>query len=335
MPILNEILKYKSVAIVGMAKNTGKTVCLNYVLSRLRDSTKIIGVTSIGIDGENNDNVFNTHKPEIVFYEGMFIVTSELHYRDRRLGAEVYDLSNQKTSLGRLVYSKVVNQGKALISGPATTKGLLKSMDNLYRLGAEICIVDGALSRKSIASPAITNAMVLATGAAVSANINQLVYQTKYTYDLIKIEQLHSNNVEELKETEEGIWKIDRNNDISYLGIKSCLSINQSHYKSICEAESIFINGALTDKFLKFLINQKGIIEKQIIVRDFTKIFAKAETFYNYLKLGGNIKVLDKTNLIAITVNPTSPSGYVLNSTELISALKEKIDLPIYDIKKL
>ena len=34
-------------------------------------------------------------------------------------------------------------------------------------------------------------------------------------------------------------------------------------------------------------------------------------------------------------VNPVAPQGYVLNSNEIQNALKEVIDVPIYDIKML
>ena len=37
MPFIEDILKHKSLSIVGLEKNTGKTECLNYVLSRLKD----------------------------------------------------------------------------------------------------------------------------------------------------------------------------------------------------------------------------------------------------------------------------------------------------------
>ena len=85
MPFINEILKYDSLSIVGLQKNTGKTECLKYVLARLPLEQKKVAVTSIGIDGETTDQVTRTQKPEIVLREGMYIGTSEAHYRQRRL----------------------------------------------------------------------------------------------------------------------------------------------------------------------------------------------------------------------------------------------------------
>ena len=76
MPFINDILKYSSLSIVGLEKNTGKTECLKYVLDRLPVKTKRIAVTSIGIDGETVDQVTRTQKPEIVLREGIYFGTS-------------------------------------------------------------------------------------------------------------------------------------------------------------------------------------------------------------------------------------------------------------------
>ncbi len=179
MPFINEILKYKSLAVVGLEKNTGKTVCLNYILSRLKN-IQPIAVTSIGVDGETVDSVYQTHKPEISIYENMLFVTSERFYNQKKITAEISDILNYSSSfLGRLVVAKAINTGKVLLSGPPDTanlKRLINQMSSEY--SSQLTIVDGALSRLSLGAPAITDAMILATGAAVSANITELVRKT-------------------------------------------------------------------------------------------------------------------------------------------------------------
>ena len=84
MPFIGEILKHRSVSIVGLAKNAGKTECLNYIIRRLPTDYFNVAVTSIGIDGETTDQVTGTAKPEITVREGMFFATSEKHFRQKR-----------------------------------------------------------------------------------------------------------------------------------------------------------------------------------------------------------------------------------------------------------
>ncbi len=52
MGFVDDISDYRSLAIVGLEKNTGKTECLNYILRRIKDSADRFALTSIGIDGE-------------------------------------------------------------------------------------------------------------------------------------------------------------------------------------------------------------------------------------------------------------------------------------------
>lgn len=135
---------------------------------------------SIGIDGENRDQVCQTPKPEIIVPEGMIFVTSEKHYRERRLVAEIMEIDDHRTALGRLVIARAKTSGKVLLSGPADTAGLKSLIRHMKDFGVRTTLVDGALSRLSLASPTVTEAMVLATGAAVSGNIRELVRRTRY-----------------------------------------------------------------------------------------------------------------------------------------------------------
>ena len=171
MPFIGEILKHRSVSIVGLAKNAGKTECLNYIIRRLPTDYFNVAVTSIGIDGETTDQVTGTAKPEITVREGMFFATSEKHFRQKRPLSELYDVSEENTALGRVVTAKALQEGKVLLSGPSSAVAMKRWMDSVQGFGIDLILVDGALSRLSTASPAVSEAMVLSTGAALSAHV--------------------------------------------------------------------------------------------------------------------------------------------------------------------
>ncbi len=335
MPFLEDIQKYNSLSIVGLAKNTGKTECLNYVLSRLKNTQRQIALTSIGLDGERNDQVTQTSKPEIELNEGMFFVTSETHYAKRNLVSEVLQVSTQTTSLGRLVTAKAIHSGKVILSGPPDSMGIVKLISELKARGVDLTIVDGALSRKSLASPAVTEAMILATGAAVSANLSQLVFKTHYVYNLIQLPEVEPHLKQKLQEIKQGIWAIDSLGRIVDTGLSSALSMMQKTNPCLQHASTLFVSGAVTEHFLEFLKNQKQIEKIRLIVRDFTKIFSSAETYYAFVKKGGKISVLNKTKLLALTINPTSPNHYKLNSHKLKQALEDRLQVPVYDVRKM
>ena len=332
---IEEILKYNSIAIVGLAKNAGKTECLNYILRRVKNTGKRFALTSIGIDGESRDQVCQTPKPEIEVFEDMIFITSEMHYRDKRLVAEIMDVSTQQTSLGRLVTARAVSSGKVLLSGPADTGSLRTLIHDMKRWDVDTTIVDGALSRLSLSSPAVTEAMVLATGAALSCNIPQLVRKTKYVYDLICLNEAAPDIVRKLMAIEQGVWSIDDEGNIYDLDIPSVFMLENKKDDIFKHGNTLYVAGAISDKLLQFLRQQKQIREITLIMRDFTKMFASMETYYAFVKKGGTIQVLQKSKLLAVCINPQSPDGYCLDSDELRVAMQTSLCIPVYDVKRI
>ena len=333
MPFINDILKYDSLSIVGLQKNTGKTECLKYVLERLPLNTHRVAVTSIGIDGETTDQVTRTQKPEIVLREGMYFGTSEAHYRQRRLVSELIDVSDENTSLGRVVTAKALTQGKILLSGPSSTQSLRRWMRDTRRHDIDLVIIDGALSRLSLASPAVSQSMILATGAAYSINMTQLVQRTAFVVDLINIGVTSDSNIALLNPLENGLWWIDTDGMLHEMHTVTSLS-HQVEFQGMEHCSTLYVAGALVDSFLEKVRKNKQLRNVELVVRDFTKIFVSPQQFHLFEKMGGTIRVLQRSKLIAVTVNPTSPAGYVLDSDALCDKLSQTINLPVYDLLK-
>lgn len=333
MPFVNEILKHRSLSIVGLEKNTGKTVCLNYILRRLNDMHVSVGVTSIGVDGEQVDSVFATAKPEITLYEGTCFITSEQHYLKRQLVSRLEAVDSNRTALGPLVTARVLVRGKALLSGAATTGILRKQIAQLGRMGTGISIVDGALSRLSLASPTVTDAMILATGAAVSANVKQLVVKTKFLHSLICLDEVDPTQRERLSPIPSGLWAVDSDGQPHDLGIASVFLIDRAETDLLHYGRTLFASGAVSDRLLRILAaKSEGIT---LVTRDFTKLFITPEAYHEFTRRGGRLLVLQRSKLIAVTLNPTSPQGFLLDSKSTCSALSDALQMPVYDVMKI
>lgn len=334
MPFIKDILNYDSLSIVGLEKNVGKTECLNYILSRLPLADLKVAVTSIGIDGENKDQVTSTKKPEIYLKEGMYFSTAESHYKERRLVSELVEITNERSSLGRIVTAKVSVGGNALISGPSSGVSLRRWVSGMAKFGIDLTIIDGAISRLSSASPAISKAMVLSTGAAYSSNIQTLVQKTKFVVEMIGLPKLADESRDALCDIESGVWGVDHNGEIVDLKLTSALAISSLKRDITKDMKIIFTVGALTDKLLNLVADSKNIRNVTLVVKDFTKIFVSESAYRVFCSRGGKIMVLQKSKLIAVCVNPTAPNGYVLDSDILCRKLEEAIKLPVYDIVK-
>lgn len=320
---------YGSVAVAGLAKNVGKTVTLRHLLREGTRRGLRLGVTSIGVDGESIDSVSATRKPEITLYPGVVFATSEAHYRRRRLQSEVTGVARRHTALGRVVVAKALSAGKTLLSGPADTTSLREVIWMLRSEGAGTVLVDGALSRLSPASPAVTDAMVLATGAALSPEISRIVSRTSFVCSLTELPEVDSPLGKSLEGLEGDLWGIDEEKTPRALGIGSALSLDRVKEGILRFGTVIFNPGIVSDKLLSFLSSLSQIKDITLIVRDFTRLFVQPHTLKVYLGKGGSIKVLERPRLLGVTVNPYSPAGYQVDKDRLVGSLQASLNVPV------
>jgi len=348
LSFIKEIENFSSVAIVGMAKNTGKTTCLNYVIERLYANGKKIALTSIGVDGEERDVLYDTPKPRIILHEDMVFVTSEKDFSECEFPAEILSMSERSTPLGRLVTARAKGSGKVVISGPSDSAWLQEILSELPKFGVEITLVDGALSRMSLASPAVTEALILCTGAACSPQLEELIRKTKFRCDLIELEQVDNVLKTQLQQFDDGVW-VQNTNDNAWKKISdsvftfegviaNCEAVKQSGGQIDCFAtlamtnnKKTYASGAITDQFFKHLNTTKNH-NINLIATDFTKLFITPLTYDKFLRNGGKINVLQKAKLLAVCTNPTSPEGAYFDPMELQQEMQKALGVPVYDV---
>ncbi|OOC38739.1 hypothetical protein SU69_01030 [Thermosipho melanesiensis] len=309
---------FKTIAIVGLEKNTGKTETFNFLLNNLQKNY-VLGITSIGIDGEDEDQVTHTKKPNIFVDKGVIFVTTEKFYKQKNFLSEILYVSTRSTSTGRIIIAKALEKGKIILSGPTTMKWLSEINLKLFKLGVDKILIDGALSR--ISSSTISDALILATGAAISLDIEKIVEKTSEIIYKINLPKYPENI-----EIKPGIFSKEQE------FIESSL-LNIKNFEKLKKYKEIIISGALTESFLKNLINKN--IYPTLIVKDISKIFVKSFYIKLFQKKGGKIFVTHKPNLILITVNPYSPYGYKIDEETLIKKLSKETSLPIINVRKV
>ncbi len=87
MLLSDAVATVRRLAVVGLAKNTGKTVALTTVLRELEAAGHVVGVTSIGNDGETHDAIdARIDKPAIRLAAGSLVATTDLLLRRSRRG---------------------------------------------------------------------------------------------------------------------------------------------------------------------------------------------------------------------------------------------------------
>ncbi|NVM37102.1 MAG: hypothetical protein HWN81_16005 [Candidatus Lokiarchaeota archaeon] len=334
---LNEIKKCKIISIIGLAKNVSKTTTLNYIIKNLEGYK--LGLTSIGRDGEKYDVITHLPKPRIFIKKDTIVATAKQSFEASEVKMEILKKTEYNTPLGEILILKVLSDGLIELAGPSINKYLQEICLELKNLGCDLILIDGAFDRRSYATPIISDATILSTGASVSEDMQNVINLTVHTIELLNLEsegdpQIIEIAQEILKKSKVGI--IDNKNSIKLLDVITPLDSARDIANKLDEnSKYIVIKGALTDKSIEDLMSfTDKYKELTFLVEDSTKLFLTKRIMKKFQKKGGILKVLNPIKIIAVTINPTSPLGYKFEKNTFLDLMKKNLDVPVFDLGK-
>lgn len=311
---LRKVNHYNCIAIAGMAKNTGKTTVLNCILSD--DSKKVRGITSIGYDGESSDQVTGTEKPTIYVRKNTLVATADGLLNRCDFTKELLFYTGFNSPMGEVIIVKALSDGYAQIAGPSTRSQMEKTVEYLRKYGAEQILIDGALSRKSTAAVAFSDACILATGAAFSHNIDEIVKETTLFAKLLSLQKYSDiSNINQFVDT------------LNESEVANALA-------NLEKDKTLFFKGAITSQLIKRLFNSnQNLNGLKIVGEDGTRFLIDSQMFADLNRRGVSLFVQNPINLIGITVNPKAPTGLILDSNEIVNGLEDNTTVSVIDIK--
>ena len=333
--LINAVKKNKVISIIGLSKNVSKTTTLNHIISILRGKYTI-GITSIGRDGEPYDAITELPKPKIIVEEKTIFATAEDSLKNSDIETELIKGTDFTTPLGIINIYKALTKGYVELAGPSMNKQLKDLCKEMLKTRCDVIFIDGAFDRRSFATPLISDATILSTGASVSRNMEKVVDLTSHIYDLFSLEIVKDDKIRKISKeilltAQVGIINDDYSSN--KLDESTALGSSKVIFDQLTkEAKHLVIKGAITDSILNEYVINKKIKDMTVIATDPTKLFISKQVFYKFIKKGGNLKVLDRINLIAITVNHTSPFGYEFENNPFMSLLQERINIPIFNL---
>ncbi|MEG1257296.1 hypothetical protein [Clostridium sp.] len=337
---MNEILKllkpYNSVSIIGMNKNVGKTTTLNHILEEARGNMSL-GLTSIGRDGEELDRVTSTEKPKIYIEKGTSIATAKQCLLNSDFTREIIKTTGINTPMGEIVICRALSDGYVDLGGPSVNSYMTNIKDQLLSLNCDLVIIDGALSRKTFASPAITEATVLSTGAALSRSMKTVINETKHTMDLLSLPHEQDRSILNVATnilTEGIVGVIYKDKTYKILEVLTALEASKEIVEALNdEVTHVVIKGAVSDKLIKGIMTSTTLYKNiTLLVEDGTKLFINSDSLYRFHKQGGNIKAISKITVVCITANPKAPYGYEFPKKEFLQGLREVVNIPVFDV---
>lgn len=303
-PLVDRLAGYSTIATVGICKNAGKTTVLNYLLDYYHPDFPL-GITSIGYDGEETDAVTLLPKPRITVRPGMLVATADECLQKTGIDYRVLDDTGISTNLGQVRVVQVVSGGYLEVSGPAISSQVRQVSRLMQQLGCQKVIIDGAAGRLSFASH--TDCAILAVSAAMSAEMRQVIRQARH---LIGLLTLPAGPQSSEPCPDEQVW----------------------HSQLIDGIPHFIFRGAVADRDLEALLAAAGRGQPVALVNDATALFISSQAYARFIRRGGSIRVKNKVNLVAVTINPMSPYGPWFDEEEFLQAMQQATGLPVYNI---
>ncbi|MBR5488903.1 MAG: hypothetical protein IKV72_04295 [Firmicutes bacterium] len=329
--------KYKTLSIVGMAKNAGKTTAMNFLIEEAMDEGIRLGITSLGRDGESQDLVTGTEKPKIYLDQDTIVTVPTQLYELADAGLEILKKTRYSTPMGDLLICRVADSGYVQIAGPPAAMDTKRVCEEMMQYGCELILIDGAIDRKSIASPETSDAIILSTGAVLSRSMRKVVDETAHIvnlYSIPEMEECEARTLIEENNFDDKIMLISRDGKVNKLDLATGLGSSRFIDDEIDDdTEYVYIPGAFTNSVIAD-INLKKLKRVKFILKNPTKIFLSAMDWGLWRKKGFRVNVLKNIEIAAITVNPWAPSGYTFDSDALVAAMQEALpELPIIDVR--
>jgi hypothetical protein len=341
---LSELLAdTRALALVGLAKNTGKTETLAAILREHAASGTHVGVTSIGRDGEEHDVIdARIDKPRVELQRGSLVATTGALLRASGLAHERLMQTGVRTPLGEVVLARLSQAGAVEVAGPSVAADLHAVSDAMLELGAEQVLIDGAIDRRAASSPAVAEGLVMATGAILSEDIGAVVTATSDAVDLVRLPLADGGSGAGV-DAERGAGADAAETDgTDWVTLERRLVLNAEPAEIAAalrehpHASTFAVEGALGERFLEGLLaarSERSGRELRIVAGDPTKVFLSRRGPRWYARQGISIEVLQTIELKAITVNPLAPQSHRFDSQllrELIGAAVAGV--PILDV---
>lgn len=315
------------VGIVGNAKNAGKTTVLNALVGAFSDVR--VGVTSIGLDGEELDAVSYLPKPRIRLTPGTLAATAEGCLSTAEAGYRIIERTGIMTGLGEIVLVEITRTGILLVGGPSTVSSTERIVERLRRRGAERVFLDGAFARGSHA--AAGDAMIYVAGAHLSASMEHVVAATKFALMKFGLPAV-APALESLNDEREIGW-VDPTGRFHPLGTGSAIGSADAVLDMVPpEAAWLYLPKALGPTFARRFVDRREEHRFGLVVADPFSIVMPDDVLRHLLLTGREIRVLHPMKVLFVAINPFSPAGHRFDGPKYAEAIRSVTALPVIDV---
>lgn len=315
-------------AVIGLSKNAGKTVALNHLVRAAAGRGIPLGLVSTGRDGEVEDAITELPKPRIWAPAGAVLATARGALPACEARLEILTELPLTTPFGRVVLCRVVEAGQVLLIGPGSRNRVATVLDHLEAEGASLSLVDGSFDRIAAAAPDVTGRVLLAAGAAYSAQESETISQVRHVLESFALPVWGAvgapagAGVPAGAGSEPGTGPVETPNGPASpaillerpggsalpLPVVSTLAHPDTFLHRVSTGDRLHLNGPLADLLLNSLIHRR-LWDLDLIIQDPTHLLVSRLPWRRWRGNGGRAWVRRPVELLAITTNAYSPVG--------------------------
>lgn len=338
MPPIHSIASIASLerlAVVGVAKNCGKTTTLNRLLNRRRREEKTLpALVSAGIDGESEDVLLGTEKPPIIVEKDQWVATAEKALRASTAHFEYVENLGVSTPLGEVFVCRALDGGEVALGGLRHRRELIGAIEQLAKWGPGPVWIDGAYGRVMSAHPEVSPAVVVATGAICGDDVRDVVRATAELVSRLEIPIVDGNDTMGQKAIERAVDDgrvvvVSDGEEVVLQTASAVVGLEELAEKWSSTVDAVAIPGLVSDRVAEELLALGG--GRRLYVPDGTVIHAEA-TLWETLRGQWDVRAARSVDVVAISYNPTSVTGSSVDPRRLNAALSEQFcEVPVFD----
>lgn len=322
--MIESLKQHRVISIVGNAKNAGKTTILNHLMKLYQEP---LIITSIGLDGESIDQVTFREKPRIYARSGDLIATSFQTLKQFEADYTIIMETGIHTAIGEVVLCRIEKPGKVLVAGPSKVFDMEKLIAELRENFPYKILVDGAFFRQSFAR--ISDGLILVIGAHYSRNMALTVNNAKLNYQKFTLPYYDGSHT--FDDSKVSLLIKDK---MIALDMTSTLGKSNLLFQEFNHVDGIYIPKALTDEFVETWTNAYHKISVDVIVDSPVNIQLKDHNLKNLFQLANHIYTRHPLKVLAVAMNPYSPSGYSYSKEAFKKSLEDALGIHVIDVKE-
>ncbi len=314
------------VALVGVAKNCGKTTTLNYLLGCGVCDGRTVGLVSVGIDGESSDLLIGTRKPPIHVQRDQWVVTARDALRKSSARIEYVASLGFSTPLGEVVCGRVIEAGSVVLAGMRHGGDLERAAGALEAHGVDLVLVDGAYGRTVAARGGLADAVIVSTGAVLGGDVEAICDATTALIDRLSLAPVEAGWQRALIDQAiaedrcllggPGVEPVALPARSALVGLRQLAGSTSPFTDRVL---GLAVPGLVSDSVIEHLLGVAGS-SRVLLVPDGTVLQARA-ALVRRLARTWQIRAACPAQILAISVNPTGIQGHAVDDVELRAAL--------------